>query len=149
MADVWKADDSVMNTMRQLIANYHPHLATCDKEMAIIFKEKSSMVGTAVVAGKTKKAPAILGVLGDINYKFIIELGADTWQTYTDTQRVALLDHHLCACKVEEDPKTGKFKFYAAIPDVGFFKDELTRHGLWRTSGSPVAPDLIKEMFGD
>lgn len=149
MSSVWKAGNDVMDTMRSLIANYHPHLAVCDKEIAILFKEKASQVGEAVVAGKTKKAPAILGILGEIDYKFIIEIGADVWQEMDDKQRLALLDHHLCACRVEENEKSGDYKFFVAIPDVAFFKDEVTRHGFWRTSGAPAEPDLITEMFGE
>lgn len=148
MSNVWKAGDDVMNTMRSLIANYHPHLAICDKEIAIIFKEKASMVGDAVVAGKSKKAPAILGILGETDYKFIIEIGADVWEDQTDPQKVALLDHHLSACRVEENTKTGELKYFIAPPDVSFYRGEIERHGFWRTSGAPVQPNLIEEMFG-
>ena len=148
-AQLWKAGDDVMDTVRDLIANYHPDLVLCDDEIAVIFKEKASSVGGTVVAGKTAKAPKLLGILGETDYKFVITLGADEWQSLSDTQRVALLDHHLCACGVEEHPKTGKTRFYVRIPDVSFFKDEVERHGYWRTSGAAASTDHISDLFGD
>jgi len=62
--DSWKAADDVMDTMKDLVANYHPDLALYVDEIAIIFKEKASSVGDKVIPGKTAKAPAILHVLG-------------------------------------------------------------------------------------
>ncbi|MCX6602493.1 MAG: hypothetical protein NTV52_02735, partial [Acidobacteria bacterium] len=50
-------------------------------------------------------------------------------------------DHLLCACKVEEDEKTGDLKFSIATPEVSFFWDELKRHGDWRTRPQQEAGD--------
>lgn len=144
----WKADDAVMATMRDLIANYHPHLALCDDEIAILFKEKAAIQGEVVIAGKTSKASELFGVLGDISYKFIITLAADEWSTMTDAERVALIDHHLCACKAEENKATGNQTYKVVPPDVSFYKGELERHGMWRTSGAPPSQSLIEEIFG-
>lgn len=149
MSEMWKAGDDVMTIVRDLVAKFHPHLALCDDEIAIVFKEKSTSVGDVEIIGKTGKAPAILGVLGEVKYKFLIVLAADSWQELNDKQRVALLDHHLCGCKVEENPQTGNTKFYVAPPDVSFYKGEIERHGVWRTSSQPPSPDLIKELFGE
>lgn len=146
---IWKAGDDVMTTVNDLIAKYHPDLVLVDDEIAVVFKEKSSHVGDAVVTGKTSKAPKLLGILGEVDFKFVITLGADTWQEMSDPQRIALLDHHLCACGVEENPKTGNMKCFVRIPDVSFFKDEVERHGFWRTSGVAAAPTLITDLFGD
>ena len=149
MADVWKADDEVMNTMKDLISKFHPHLAVCDDEIAIVFKEKASEVGDVVIAGKTAKAPALLAVLGEIKYKFVITLAADVWADLNDKEKVALLDHHLCGCRAVENPTTGDSKFSLAPPDVVFYKGEIERHGLWRTSGAAPSASLMKEIFGD
>jgi hypothetical protein len=148
-AQMWKAGDDVMNTVTDLIAKYHPDLVLCDEEIAVVFKEKASQVGDVVIAGKTAKAPKLLGILGEVDYKFVITLGADEWQSLSDKQRVALLDHHLCACGVEENPKTGSTRFYVRIPDVAFFKDEVERHGFWRTSGASASQDYISDLFGE
>ena len=149
MSDMWKAGDDVGVIVKDLIAKYHTHLATIDDKIAVVFKEKSSTVGDIEIIGKTAKAPAILKVLGDNDYKFLITLAADAWQELTDKQRVALLDHHLCGCRVEEDETSGVItKCYVAPPDVSFYKGEIERHGVWRTTGTPPSPNLIQELFG-
>lgn len=149
MADgkFWKAGQDVITTMQDLIAKYHPHLALCDDEIAVIFKEKASQVGDVVIAGKTSKASELFGVLGDVKWKFIITLAADTWSTLSDAERVALLDHHLCACKAEES-QTGNITYKVVPPDVAFYKGEIERHGLWRTSGAAPTQTLIEDIFG-
>jgi len=147
-SQMWKAGDDVMNTVRDLVSKYHPDLVLVEDEIAVVFKEKATTTGEAVIAGKTAKATKLLGVLGEIDFKFIITLGADVWQTLSDPQRIALLDHHLCACRVEENPQSGTMKCFVQPPDVSFYKDELERHGCWRTSGAPASPDLIKDLFG-
>jgi hypothetical protein len=148
-AQIWRAGDDVMTTVTDLIAKYHPDLVLCEDEIAVVFKEKASTVGEAVITGKTSKAPKLLGILGEVDYKFVITLGADSWQEMSDPQRLALLDHHLCACGAEENPKTGNTKFYVRVADVSFFKDEVERHGFWRTSGAAPQPQLITDLFGN
>lgn len=147
MADIWKAEESIVQSMKDLIAQYHPHLALLSEEIAVVFKEKSSKVGDADVIGKTSKATPLLGVLGDTSWKFIITLAADAWSNMTDKERLALLDHHLCYCGVKED-KDGNLKCYIKVPDVSFFEGEVERHGFWRTSGDVPDPDDIQKMFG-
>ena len=144
----WKAADDVVAMSKDLIAKYHPHLALCDDEIAIVFKEKATIQGDVVVAGKSAKASELFGVLGDTKWKFIITLAADTWAEFSDAEKVALLDHHLCACKCEENPQTSNMKFSVVPPDVAFYKGEIERHGMWRTSGAPPSPSMIEEIFG-
>ena len=144
----WKADDSVMAMVRDLVAKYHPSLALCDEEIAILFKEKAAVQGEVVIAGKTAKASELFGVLGDINWKFIITLANDQWQKMQDAEKVALLDHHLCACKADENPATGHITYRVVPPDVYFYRGELERHGLWRTSGAAPSQSLIEDIFG-
>jgi len=138
-----------MATMKDLVSKYHPHLAGCVDEILILFKEKASQVGDVTVIGKTAKAPALFGVDGvaETAWKFVITLAGDEWNGMSDSDRLALLDHHLCSCGVEEDPQ-GNQKFFIKLPDVSFFKGEVERHGFWRTSGDKATPDLIQELFG-
>ncbi len=149
--DVWVADDEVMETVKELIANHHPDLIPVEKEIAVVFREKAAKGGDGIFLGKSKKAPPIIGVLFKTDYKFVIELAADEWQSLNNKQKVALLDHHLCACRVEEDSTTGGVKrCYIQPPDVSFYQDEVERHGFWRT-GHHTPPDktLVEKMFGD
>jgi len=147
-SDQWKAGEDVMNTVKDLIAKYHPRLAVCDDEIAVVFREKASTSGGEVVLGKTAKAPKLLGVLGEVDFKFTITLGADEWEKLADEQRVALLDHHLCCCGVEENATSGAVKYFLRLP-VSVFKEEVERHGWWRTSGKEAPADLIQDLFGD
>lgn len=133
MADTWEAGKDIWEIVQDLISKHHPMLAMVDKEIAIIFKEKASKTGGQVVLGKSSRAPGVLKLLGKAEYKFIIELAGDEWATLAGNQKVALLDHCLCACKVEEDPKTGEAKCSIAAPEVSFFWKELERNGDWRT----------------
>jgi hypothetical protein len=61
---------------------------------------------------------------------FWVEVARDAWDAYTDFQRVALLDHELCHCGVEEDEEgTKKMKL---IPhDIEDFEAIATRYGEW------------------
>lgn len=84
---------------------------------------------------------------------FVIEIASDMWGTddelgnrfgLSDAQRVALVDHELCHCTVNED----------GVPtllhhDVEEFGQVVERHGLWKpdlawfarqTSGAQVLP---------
>lgn len=148
MANVWIADEGVMNTVRDLVANYHPHLAALDKEILVLFKEKSAKSGDVVVPGTASKASPMLGVVSEVQWKFILTIGQDEWQTYTDPERIALLDHLLCACRAVEDEDTHEIKCSVAKPDVTFYADEIARHGYWRAKGSPKQDNLILELFG-
>lgn len=130
--DIWIASSDVSDVVTKLIANYHPDLALVSDEIAILFREKASKSGGRVVLGKTKKAPNLLSVLGDKDYKFILELAADEWMTLSGEQQTALLDHLLCHCGVEEDANSGDIKYTIKSPDLNFFSAELERHGNWR-----------------
>jgi hypothetical protein len=147
MSEKWVAGDDVKAIVTDLVAKYHPHLALCLDEIAVIFKDKSTSIGDVEIVGKTNKAPDLIGVLCETKYKFVITLAADAWADMNDKERVALIDHHLCACRVEEG-KNGIPKYSVAPPDVWFYKGEIERHGMWRTSGVPPTADLIKDLFG-
>lgn len=147
--NVWKAGTDVDTTIKSLIANHFPLLAGIDNKILVVFKEKASKVGDAVVQGKTAKANQLLGVVGEVEYKFVITLAQDEWQSLTDREREALLFHHLCACGAEEDQQTGDVKCFVKLPDVSFFREEVEQYGFWRTSGGPPPePNLIDELFG-
>ena len=149
MAEMWKAGDDVINTMKDLIANHHPDLAMHDDEILVVFKEKASEVDGTKILGKTSKAAPLLALVGDKNYKFVITLAADEWGSLTNPQQKALLDHHLCACRAQENDQTGSSKFWVQPADVTFYEDEIRRHGFWRTSGAPVTDGVLHELFGD
>jgi hypothetical protein len=147
--DFWKAGPDVMNTVKRLIADYHPHLALVEDEIAVVFKDKATEKCGLVIPGNTKKAPPLMRVLTDkkFDYKFIVEIGANAWNEFDDKQRQALLDHHLCAMKVEEDSNSGELKCSIRPPDFVGYKEEVERHGMWRPMDDDTL-SIIEEMFG-
>lgn len=151
MSDQWKANDEVYKTMETLIANKAnlSNLALVDDEILIVFKEKASKNGEHVIAGKTSKANSLLSVVdAEHDWKFVITLAADEWQSMGGTEREALLFHHLCACGVEENPETGNMKCFVKLPDVSFYREEVEKYGFWRTSGTTPEANLIDDLFG-
>ncbi|MFZ4600009.1 MAG: putative metallopeptidase, partial [Terrimicrobiaceae bacterium] len=125
--DSWKADADTILLMQQTIAKWHPTLALVDKNIAVVMRAKAAKSGGDPVLGVARKAPPILSVLTDGEYEFILEIAADEWQTLTNNQREALMDHLLSHCKVEEEEGTGDVKCSINKPDVFFFYDELKR----------------------
>lgn len=149
MTALFRAEPDVVDMMKDLVAKYHPDLAIVVDEIAIVFREKAGKAGGKVVLGKSKKATPLLGVLGDTDYKFILELAGDEWQNLTTRQRNALLDHLLCACRADDED--GEIKYYIAPPDVSFYWDELDRWGDWRPrpeGEGPDGPSPVEEVFG-
>ena len=151
MSSIWKAGDEVYKMVEALVANKPnlSNLALIDDEILIVFKEKASKNGEHVIAGKTAKANALLGVVDEKDWKFVITLAGDEWSSMGNAEREALLFHHLCACGVEENPQSGDIKCFVRLPDVSFFREEVEEFGFWRTSGTTPEPNLIDELFGE
>ena len=148
MGDMWKAGQDVVDTVHDLISKYHPHLLTMQDEIAIVINEKAGKAGETIVLGKATKAAPLLGVLTDKDYKFVLYVAADEWQSLNDKERTALLDHLLCACRVKEDKKTSALKPYLQPPPA-YYKEEVERHGWWRTGKvAPPEKSLIEDIFG-
>ena len=132
MSNKWKAGDSEYITIRDLISTNHQHLVDVMDDIVVIFKERASKKGTTVIYGKTSKAPAILSLLGERPYQFVLEIGFDHWNTMLPAQKRALLDHLLCFIGGEEDEQTAEMKYYLREPDVYYFSEEIERNGHWR-----------------
>jgi len=148
--DIWKAGPETTKIMVDLINQYHPDLAIIQEEIILLFKDKASVSNGVTILGKTKKAPPILPVLTDkkYDYRFIIEIGADQWNGLSDSQRVALIDHHLCSILVEEDAQSGEIKCSIKPPDFTGYKDEVARHGMWRPLDDETL-HAVEKMFHD
>lgn len=132
MAEKWKAGTEIQDKINEMVGNHHPHLADICYDIVVIFKEKASRKGGYPIMGKTSKAPAILSVLGERQYQFVIEIGHDVWQKLTEAQQTALLDHLLSFIQGEEDEATAEMKYSLSEPDIYYFTEEVARHGYWR-----------------
>lgn len=150
MSSIYKADPDIVDMMKDLIGKHHPDLAIIVDEIALVIREKAGQRGGKVILGKSQKASPLFGVLGDTDYKFILELAGDEWQNLTTRQKNALLDHLLCSCRAEEGDD-GTPKYFIAPPDVNFYWDELDRWGDWRPrpeGEGPDGPSPVEEIFG-
>lgn len=153
MAEVWKAEESVVDMMIDLVSRYHTDLVDIVDQIGVVFREKAAKQGGQVILGKASKASPLFGVLGDTPYKFILEIPADEWtNNLNGKQRQALMDHLLCRCRADRDEETDEVKFYIAQPDVSFFWDELDRWGDWRPRPEQEEPGeeptSIEDIFG-
>jgi hypothetical protein len=146
--DFWLAQDDVYDTVRMLIAQHHPDLVLCEGEIAIVFREKAGKSGGQAVLGTSRKVAPLVNALSDKTYRFVLELAADVWQNeLTAKQREALLDHLLCMCRCEEDPKSGEAKYSVAKPDFSAFRENLERYGMWFPKEEAETPSPVDEMF--
>ena len=148
--DFWMAQPEVYDTMRQLIAHNHPDLVLCEDEIAIVFREKAGKSGGQAVLGTSRKVAPLVNALSDKTYRFVLELAADVWEhQLTAKQREALIDHLLCMCRCEEDPKTGEAKYSVAKPDFSAFRENLERYGMWfpKEESESEGPSPVDEMF--
>lgn len=135
--DRWKAGEQIQESIKTLIGQAHPHLVDICDDIIVIFKEKASRKGGQPTLGKTSKAPALISLLGERQYQFVIELAADTWNLLSEEHKLALLDHQLCFIGGEEDEKTAEMKYFLTTPDISYFSSEVERNGHWRPDLSP------------
>ena len=139
--DRWKASDEVQAEIRSLISTHHSHLIDISDEIIVIFKEKASKKGGKPIFGRTTKAPALITLLSEKEYKFVIEIGGDVWSALSDKEQTALLDHQLCFIGAEEKEQTGDMTYFLKEPDIYYFSEEVERNGSWR----PAKPMLEEE----
>jgi hypothetical protein len=166
-------DDIVRSKMLKLISQHHPHLASIDKRIAIIFRETAAKSGGVPVKGKTKRVNALMNAMMKMSavkalrgpldkdpdeeaelsldevedFEFLIELAHDEWQALSDKQEWALLDHCLCAMSVMENDETGDLKFSLVAPDFSGYEEEYRRHGIWDKPSHGIVPAAITELF--
>jgi hypothetical protein len=122
--------EEVEKIAKKLIPKYHSHLANC--KIAYLFKNKKiKSKGREVVATAekiSKKQHALSG------YHFLITTSYPTWKELSDKQRLAVVDHELEHCFVEDDDKTGEPKYSILPHDVEEFGSIIKRHGLYTTN---------------
>jgi len=121
--------EEVEKIAKKLIPKYHSHLAT--SRIAYLFKSKKikskgrEVVATAKTIGKEMHALS--------GYHFLITTAYPTWKALSDKQKLAVVDHELEHCFVEDDEKTGEPKYSILPHDVEEFGVIIKRHGLYTT----------------
>ena len=131
--EIWKASKDIHDQMRDLIGQNHPDLALVSDEILVMFREKARKAGGVTIYGSPKKMPYFTNVVAGTEYKFVLDLAADTWENdLSSRQREALLDQLLTACRCDEDPNTGDLVCSVAKPDMrASFAENVERYGMW------------------
>ena len=122
---------TVAELAKPIIAQYHTHLINA--RIGYIYKNKPmKKCGRTIFATVEKcsvKAKALCNISGGEAYDFVIVINYKDWNALTDEQRVAVLDHELCHCKIEEDEDTSEAKFVLEPHDISEFSGVLDRRG--------------------
>jgi inactivated superfamily I helicase len=127
-----------------VVQQHHRHLDGLT--IAVIGRPKAGKAkGKVVYAKATVPSAATLALirddLGPIHY--VIEIGLDAWETLSEPQRTALLDHELCHC-AGVDEETGHPTLVGH--DVEEFGQIIRRHGLWRPDLELFASEVEKAL---
>lgn len=136
--------DAVEKIAKKLIPKYHSHLVNA--KIAYLFKSKSIKskgVEVAATAEKiSKKHQALSG------YHFLITTAFPTWKDLSDKQKLAVVDHELEHCFVEDDDKTGETKYSILPHDVEEFGLIIKRHGLYTTNLVRIGRVVVDALEG-
>lgn len=144
MSTMYGEAEEAEKIAQNLIANFHPELATA--RFRYLFKEKASKKGGKPVMGSVKKMSDLMVYL--INVDFMVEVPLDIWNDLDNTKRTALVDHLLERCSGEEDEETGDMKWSVREPDVHEFSSILRRYGAW-TNELAEFSSVAKELSLD
>lgn len=114
-----------------LIPAFHQHLVNL--KVCYLFREKiSEKLGVAMRA--SGKLAHFTG------FDFVIEFNWSAWLQLSSTQRIALVDHELCHCVLDDDGYPAMRKH-----DVEEFGDIVKRYGLWRPDLAAFSKTFPKE----
>lgn len=117
----FEESDELERLATALIEAYHPHLE--DARIRYLFRSKPQKIGGAFAAATATKVPSVYAFLAKVD--FIIQVHEGDWDEYDEEQRVALMDHELMHCGVDENG-------WCLIPhDLEEFNEIVERRGEW------------------
>ena len=114
--------DAIAPLAGVLIRKLHPELDA--ERVAFLWKERISRAGRTLW-GKAHKAGSRLRILAAVD--FVIVINWSTWSELTPQQRLALLDHELEHCTVDEESGAPKIRHH----DLEEFNSIVERWGCW------------------
>jgi len=130
MPRLYGTAESVEDVAKAILPTYHSELATA--RIQYIFVDKAGAKNGRPVLGKVRRVSGALEFL--LEKDFLVEVALDHWNTASERQRMALVDHLLERCSGEEDEESGEMKWIVREPDVNEFTSILNRHGAWNES---------------
>lgn len=123
MAAEYREAPEVQQIAQALIPQYHGHLASA--RIRYLFREGPWASRGRTVLGKAYKLGAREQHL--VGADFLVVINADAWRELTPEQRVALVDHELSHCGIDDQ---GNWTLWEH--DVEEFRHVLERHGFWQ-----------------
>lgn len=135
-AEIWKSLDAE-KIAEGIIPQYHPHLFAC--RIAYLMTDQPMKSRGKALLGKTTKLGGLTRFFASGSKsiadgpEMAIVFNAQAWETLSEAQRVALVDHHLAQIRWQEgrDEDTDG-TFVLRGPDVSEFTEIIERHGLWQ-----------------
>jgi len=89
--------------------------------------------GLTVLAKTTKVTAQTKALIGEPEPDYVITVSADVWGLIGESARMALIDHELAHCFVDEDSQ-GNPKYALVGHDIEEFFSIIRRHGDWSES---------------
>lgn len=144
MAAMWTSAPEVEELAAKLIETVDRHAFLADVRVDFVFIDQAPKSKGRLVLGRARKIGGLSAYLADGVPRsgpnvdgfaarhpfFVVEISFDTWQELSDAQKVALVDHELCHCRVEFDDG-GECVLSTVGHDVEEFACVVERHGLW------------------
>ena len=121
---------------KQLILEHHNHLSGV--EILYVLRYPTQKSKGQLVLGSARKAPALVRHCCAEPPEFIVELAGDEWQAMGHRTRIALVDHELSHCKVDEDGNAS-----VVGHDFEDFAEIVERHGAW-SEGLEMAQTVLQ-----
>lgn len=136
MAINYRPAPGVAAVGRELVRAHHRHLLGVRIEY--LFCDKTPMRAGRELWGQARRISSLSAFLAGKQEEgemaedfFVIVISAPVWQTLSDEKRVALVDHELAHCFVDE--KADGTPALKLVPhDLEEFVQIVERHGLWR-----------------
>jgi len=126
--------ETVREMAKGIIAKHHSHLANCN--IAYLYTNKPMArrgkiaIATAEKCSPKAKALTLYNHPDDEPFDFVVTVSYGAWNRLTDKQKLAVLDHELTHCFVEENEE-GEVLHKILGHDFEDFHAILSRHGLY------------------
>lgn len=120
------AKEEVVKLGNKLISTHHDHIR--EANICLIMRSGSWKSRGRSILGKCHKVSEREKLVS--GFDFIIILNEDAWHHMQEKQRLAVLDHELCHCDMEEDSH-GNPVWKLATHDVEEFSAIVRRHGFY------------------
>jgi len=139
--------ETIEKVAKKLISKDHTHLINCKMAYLYVNKEITSK-GRKVAATAERVSGKHTALSG---YHFVITISYPIWRNLSDPTKIAVIDHELSHCWVEENETTGDTVYKTVPHDVEEFGAIIMRHGLYtgnlvkigQVVGAAKVPDTV------